>query len=95
MSEKAVKNIVIWLCMMLSCVILVAGFVKTWPTYQKIRSLKIQDEDLIREIAAKQDEIKALREKQKRFAEDPVFVEMIAREQKRIFPGEIVFLFED
>lgn len=46
-------------------------------------------------IANKQREIAHLRENQRRFRNDPDFIEKIARQNHRVFPGELVFVFDD
>ena len=42
---------------------------------------------------ARQAEIDAMRENQRRFNTDREFVEMLARKNHRLFPGEVVFVF--
>ena len=47
------------------------------------------------ELEEKKKEIARLVENQRRFRTDPDFVEAIARRNRRVFPGELVFIFED
>jgi cell division protein FtsB len=51
--------------------------------------------ELRAQIEAKQRQIAKLSENQRRFRSDPDFVESIARQNRRVFPGELVFIFED
>ena len=76
-------------------VIGVGGAVSVWPTYLRGRSLKLQDAELTRRIEEKKREIEKLKENQRRFKTDRDYVEQIARKNGRVFPGELVFKFED
>lgn len=76
-------------------VIFVVGALSVWPTYLRGRSLKRQDAELTRRIEEKKREIATLIEYQRRFRTDADFVEHIARRNNRVFPGELVFVFED
>jgi len=75
-------------------VIFAGGLFSAWPAYVRGRSLKIQDAELARRIDEKKREIAKLIENQQRFRTDRDFVETIARENRRVFPGELVFIFE-
>lgn len=79
----------------LALAILVGGIVMLWPDYMRSRSLRERDAKLSAEIEAKRREIAHLRENQTRFKTDREFVENIARQNHRVFPGEIVFLFDE
>ena len=46
-------------------------------------------------IEQKRRDIAALIENQRRFRTDPDFVEHIARQNRRVFPGELVFVFKE
>lgn len=78
-------------------VVLIAGggFLAIWPVYQRSQSLRRQDAELTVQIEEKKREIARLIEYQRRFRTDSDFVETIARKNNRVFPGELVFLFED
>ena len=76
-------------------VILVGGLVVLWPTYMRSRALCRQQDELALRIEAKRKEIAELQEWQRRFQTDRDFVEAIARREHRVFPGELVFIFED
>lgn len=75
-------------------IIIGGGLVMVYPTYRRGQSLKAQDAELRAKIEAKKREIAVLEENQRRFREDADFVESIARQNRRVFPGELVFVFE-
>ena len=75
-------------------VVLVGGLASAWPAYLRGRSLKVRDAQLAAEIEEKKAQIEAIREKQRRFNTDREFVESLARQNRRVFPGELVFIFE-
>lgn len=75
--------------------VVVFGFVFLFPTYQRRCSLRNQEAELDRRLAEKRAEISKLSEYQRRFKNDRDFVELIARQNRRVFPGELVFVFEE
>ena len=94
--ESGCKNrIFTWIARMLAIGILAVGACFLWPTFQRGRSLKLEEADIDRRLAEKREEIRKLSENQRRFRSDPDFVEMIARQNRRVFAGELVFVFED
>ena len=74
--------------------IVVGGLVMMYPNYRRAESLKRQNAELQETIDRKKKEIEGLIENQRRFRTDPDFIEMIARQNRRVFPGELVFTFE-
>ena len=76
-------------------VICVGGAVSVWPTYLRGKELKRQDAELTQRIEEKKREIARLQDFQRRFKTDPDLVVRIARENGRVYPGELVFIFED
>ncbi len=76
-------------------VILVTGLVTAWPTYVASRGLRQRDAELATRIEKKRQEIEELKNNQRRYRTDSDFVEAIARKNRRVFPGELVFIFED
>lgn len=76
-------------------VIFVAAWVTLWPIYNRMQSLKKEDEALNRQIELKRQEIAKLAEYRQRFKTDADFVEAIARQKRRVYPGELVFVFEN
>lgn len=74
--------------------VLIGGVITVWPKLSRVRGLEKQRQQVLAEIEAKNREIAQLRENQRRFREDPDFVESIARQNHRVYPGEVVFVFE-
>ena len=74
--------------------IVIGGLVMMYPNYRRSESLKKQNAELQEKIDMKKREIATLIENQSRFRTDSDFVEMIARQNHRVFPGELVFVFE-
>ena len=74
--------------------IVIGGLVMMYPNYRRAESLKRQNAELQETIERKRREIDGLLENQRRFKTDADFVEMIARQNHRVFPGELVFTFE-
>lgn len=81
--------------LVLLSVIIVGGAAIVYPTWRQGLVLKAQEADLRVQIEEKKKEIAHLVENQRRFRTDPDFVESIARRNRRVFPGELVFIFED
>ena len=75
--------------------IVATGLMITVPKYRQAADLERAKASLQRRIDLKNQEIAAIRDKQHRFRTDREFVEGLARENRRVFPGEIVFLFEN
>jgi cell division protein FtsB len=90
-KEKFVK----WFTLALVAAVLVGGLLVAWPTYRRCLDLRRADADLSDRIEAKRAEIAKLLDNQRRFKTDPDFVEHIARQNHRLFPGELVFLFNE
>ena len=74
--------------------IIVGGLIMMYPNYRRSQSLKAENAALQERIDSKKREIATLIENQRRFRTDADFVEMIARKDHRVFPGELVFVFE-
>ena len=90
-KEKVAKIVTISLLAIIGAL----GALSVWPTYLRGQSLKRQDAELSRRIEEKKREIARLIDFQKRFKTDPDLVERIARQNGRVYPGELVFIFED
>ena len=75
--------------------IVATGLVITLPKYRQATGLEQTKVELDRRIDMKNMEIAAVREKQNRFRTDREFVEGLARENRRVFPGELVFVFDN
>lgn len=74
--------------------IIIGGLVMMYPDYRRAESLKRQNAELKETIERKKREVATLIENQRRFRVDADFVEMIARQNRRVFPGELVFTFD-
>ena len=72
-----------------------AGIVATLPKYKQYRAL--QDKIAARDgaIAKTEADIASLEDKVRRFAVDRDFVEAVARQNRRVYPGELVFVFPE
>ena len=90
-KDKVAKTVTVALIVVIG----VGGAVSVWPTYLRGKELKRQDAELTQRIEEKKREIAKLIENQNRFRSDRDFVEQIARRNVRVFPGELVFVFED
>lgn len=75
--------------------IVVTGAVISYPKYRQAKGLTGEKERILRRIEEKKGEIAAIKEKQRRFNTDREFVETLARQNRRVFPGELVFIFDD
>ena len=75
--------------------IVVTGVKLSAPKYRSAQGLRAELARIERQIAEKQAEIAAIREKQRRFNTDREFVEALARQNRRVYPGELVFIFDD
>lgn len=84
-----------WFTSSLLVLIIGGGLFMAYPSFRRGQALKRQDAELQDRIDAKKREISALIENQRRFKTDADFVETIARQNRRVFPGELVFIFED
>lgn len=82
------------LFLVLFIAIVAAGVFTAYPKYRKAESLDRTRADLEQRIAEKRRAIDELKEKQSRFSVDRDFVEALARENRRVFPGELVFIFD-
>lgn len=65
------------------------------PTYRKMCALENRCQGLRGRVDAKQHEIHQIRENEGRLLSDPDFVARIAHENRRVFPNELVFVFDD
>jgi len=75
--------------------IVVTGLVITLPKYRQAEGLSRACDELQHRIDLKKKEIASVKDKQRRFRTDREFVEGLARENRRAFPGEIVFTFDN
>lgn len=95
MMEGIKEKFMKWFTISLVVLIVAGGAFMAYPTFRRGQALKQQDAELQRRIDEKKAEIAALVENQRRFRTDADFVESIARQNRRVFPGELVFVFEE
>ncbi len=88
--EKAMRVFTFVMIVLILC----GGLMMAYPSYRRRAALKEQRLELEARIRAKKAEIAQLKDNQRRFRTDPDFVEAIARQNRRVFPGELVFIFE-
>lgn len=84
-------------CMILVIVLSVlgAGLVHVAPVFKRYCELKKQVREREAAMAETERRIVELGEMQRRFSTDREFVESIARQNRRVYPGEIVFVFDE
>ena len=75
--------------------IFVAGVVACYPRYMRMKGLAQEKARYLKLVEEKKAEIAAIREKQRRFNTDREFVESLARQNRRVYPGELVFIFDE
>ena len=79
-----------------SVILLVAGTGSVFiPKYRQMCGLDNRCHSLRGRVEAKQRDIHQIRENQGRLLSDPEFVARIAHQNRRVFPNELVFVFED
>ena len=74
--------------------IVATGVVISYPKYRQARGLEKRQAEILQRIEEKNREISELRENRNRFRTDREFVEALARENRRVYPGEMVFVFD-
>ncbi len=94
MSEGIKDKVAKYLTIAVLALIIGGGAVMMYPNYRRGEALKRQNAELQERIDAKKREIAQLMDYQRRFRTDADFVETIARQNHRVFPGELVFIFE-
>ncbi len=94
MSEGLRETFIKYLTGFVLVLIVIGGLVMMYPNYRRSESLKRQNAELQARIDRKKAEIAKLAENQRRFRSDADFVEAIARQNHRVFPGELVFIFD-
>ena len=75
--------------------IVAAGAVASYPRYMRMKGLSREKARYLQLIEEKKAEIAELKEQQRRFSVDRGFVEKLARRNRRVYPGELVFIFDD
>ena len=75
--------------------IVAVGIVASYPRYMRMKGLAQEKARYLQLIEEKRAEIAELKEQQRRFSSDRGFVEKLARRNRRVYPGELVFIFDD
>ena len=83
-----------WFTLLLIAVIVIGGTVMVYPSYLRGKALKRQEAELDDKIAAAKERKAHFLDCQRRFRFDPDFVEKIARQNNRVYPGEILFVYD-
>lgn len=84
-----------FLFFVLFAAILGTGFAICYPKYRQMVGLNADKANKYLLIEAKKAEIADLRDRQRRFNTDREFVENLARANRYLYPGELVFEFGD
>jgi len=92
---NAFLKIITQTTLLIAFAIVVAGGVFILPPkVAQMARLERQRNELLRKIEHKTREIEGLKNKQQRFSSDPEFVEYVARQNRRVRPNELVFVFD-
>ena len=79
--------------------IVVTGIVMTIPKYFQLKGLQERRAEFAVRIEECKREIAEIRKNSNRLSSDRdfdrAFVEKLARQNRRVFPGELVFIFDD
>ena len=95
MKEDFRKTLMLWFTVIAVVSVIGVGGFTLVPQCERRSFFRKKEAELRAQIEAKKREIAKLSENQRRFREDSDFVESIARQNRRVFPGELVFIFED
>ncbi|MEI6210454.1 MAG: hypothetical protein WCR06_02385 [bacterium] len=89
-------RILLRIAITVSSILLVTGVGSVFlPKYRMMCGLENRCHSLRGRVEAKQRDIHQIRENQGRLLSDPEFVARIAHQNRRVFPNELVFVFED
>jgi len=94
MSKELKDRVAWWLTYFVLAIIVIGGLALIYPNYQRGQALKRDNKVLQEQIEQKRREIARIEDCQRRFRTDSDFVETIARQNHRVFPGELVFVFD-
>lgn len=93
--DKYLNKILTWLFVLGFVCIITAGAMVSYPKVVHSKGLAAEHARILKRIEDKTREIAEIRAKQQRFNNDREFVENLARQNRRVFPGELVFVFDD
>jgi cell division protein FtsB len=94
MKEETKIQFANWFAGALVVLVLGFGVAKLAPKYRQFVSLRGQVAEREAKIAECRRKTAEINEMQRRFETDSEFVESIARQNHRVYPGEIVFVFD-
>lgn len=89
---KILKRFAILACVILLAVACITVF---GPKYRTMCGLESRCRFLRAQVENKQRDIHTIRENEGRLLTDPEFVARIAHQNRRVFPNEVVFVFND
>ena len=92
--EKLLDRLFLFLFIAGFCAIGAWGAMRVLPKVQRMKGLEQERDRILQRIEDKKKEIASIRDKQRKFTSDREFVEMIARENRLLSPGELVFIFK-
>lgn len=95
MNEGLKEKFLHWFTIAVIAIVVFGGLAIAYRPWKRGQALKQQEAELRAQIEAKKAEIARLKENQQRFRTDADFVERIARQNRRVFPGELVFIFDN
>ena len=93
--SNCTDKLMILVFLSLFSVIVGGGIYFTWPKYRQACDLEVEENRILAEIEEKKAKIREIKAKQQRLNSDREFVETLARKNCRVFPGELVFVFDD
>ncbi len=95
MKEDSKDSLYTFFALAVIALVVVWGGIKAYPHYVRFRALKGQIAERDALIREKEDRLSKIAEMQRRFQTDSEFVEAVARQNHRYYPGELVFVFEN
>lgn len=75
--------------------IIMCGISVIFPKWRQRNALAAEKREAARRIDVQRQRIAEVKDKQRRFNQDREFVERLARENHRVYPGELVFIFDE
>lgn len=95
MGENLKDSLAKWVTVAILAGIVIIGLLMIYPKFLRSQALRRENAELQEQIDIKKREIARLIDNQRRFRTDRDFVELIARQNHRIYPGELIFIFDD
>lgn len=93
---QALLKLLVRVAIVAAAVLLVVGLTTVFiPKYRQMRGLEARCRVLRGQVDAKQRDIHRIKVNQSRLLTDPEFVARVAHQNRRMFPNEIVFVFDD